>query len=550
MSLGAIVFVGAVAWGATGAFFSDTETSSGNTFSAGDIDLKIDNTSYVTSPTGALVTSPNNTWTISDLTNQLFFSFADLKPGDVGEDTISVHAGSNDAYACMAADINSTPENGLNEPEVGAGDVTDGTQGGELQNFLNFAFWNDDGDNVYETNEGPITFSGTAASLFNGVWHTIADSGTGAPIPGSATRYVGKAWCFGTLTPAPYTAAATGTPIVSGTGFTCSGAGDNNIAQTDGINVDVSFYATQARNNGSFLCSGLPAFNGTGGQTALVGSNFALRAASGTCNVTVGATSTNTTIAAGINAATDGQTVCVNPGTYAGSVTLNKGVKLVATGGPGVTTITGGVDITADNASVSGFKVTPAAIGIGPTIASFFVEDAANNASITDNDIDGTGVSNPGGTRGIILAEGGSFNNVLIQNNSIHDFTSDIYNSTITSAAGDAVTIKWNDIEVDNPADNGAGGAAGIGQLNDAVVTFNNFTTEIANGEAIGAGSDYEATNVINTNNFLNGARVNDYGAVPQISAENNFWNLGGVNQTTTGEVDFTPEAVAQYGHR
>src|SRR5690242_12142155 len=46
MSLGAIVFVGAMAWGATGAFFSDTETSSGNTFTAGAIDLKVDSTSH------------------------------------------------------------------------------------------------------------------------------------------------------------------------------------------------------------------------------------------------------------------------------------------------------------------------------------------------------------------------------------------------------------------------------------------------------------------------------------------------------------------------
>ncbi|HYF13099.1 MAG TPA: TasA family protein, partial [Candidatus Paceibacterota bacterium] len=97
--LGTIVFAGALVVGATGAFFSDTETSTGNTFAAGEIDLRIDNTSYVTNNAGVLVASPNNTWALSDLTNQLFFSFADLKPGDIGEDTISIHAGSNDAWA-------------------------------------------------------------------------------------------------------------------------------------------------------------------------------------------------------------------------------------------------------------------------------------------------------------------------------------------------------------------------------------------------------------------------------------------------------------------
>lgn len=266
MSGGLLAFAAVVAVSATGAFFSDTETSTGNTFTAGAIDLKIDNTSYVTNPEGTLVASPNNTWQLSDLTNQLFFSFADLKPGDIGEDTISVHAGSNNAWACMALATTSTPDNGINDPEAAAGDTTDGPNGGELQNFLNFAFWNDDGDNVFETGETGITqLTGPASSIFNGNWLTLADSGTGtsSAILANSTRYIGKAWCFGTLTPAPLANNASTSPLVRGTGFTCNGAGNNNIAQTDGIVVDVSFYAVQARNNGQFLCSSLPRFTGS-----------------------------------------------------------------------------------------------------------------------------------------------------------------------------------------------------------------------------------------------------------------------------------------------
>ena len=41
-----IAVVAIIAVGATGAFFSDTETSTGNTFAAGAIDLGVDNTSY------------------------------------------------------------------------------------------------------------------------------------------------------------------------------------------------------------------------------------------------------------------------------------------------------------------------------------------------------------------------------------------------------------------------------------------------------------------------------------------------------------------------
>ncbi|MBC7836582.1 hypothetical protein H7X87_02280 [Acetobacteraceae bacterium] len=270
ISLGMLAFVGAIAWGATGAFFSDTETSTGNTFSAGDIDLQIDNESYVTSTsTGALVASPGNSWAMSNLTNQLFFSFTDVKPGDIGEDTISIHAGSNDAFACMAADLTATPENTLVDPETDAGDLGPANgDNGELQNFLNFSFWNDDGDNVYEVGETQITaLTGPASTIFNGTWSQV---GTTTVTAAGSTRFVAKAWCVGTLTPAPIaqdgigdTLTNTNGPLVRGTGFTCSGTGNQNTAQTDGVVIDVSFYAEQARNNGQFTCASLPTFVGT-----------------------------------------------------------------------------------------------------------------------------------------------------------------------------------------------------------------------------------------------------------------------------------------------
>jgi predicted ribosomally synthesized peptide with SipW-like signal peptide len=275
LSLGMIVFVGALAAGATGAFFSDTETSTGNTFAAGDIDLQIDNESYVTNPNGGrLIFSTSTSWAQSNLTNQLFFNFSDVKPGDIGEDTISVHVGSNDAWACMALDVTATPENTLVDPETDAGDVAG--PNGELQNYLRFTFWEDDGDNVFETGETVISsLDNVLASSLQGQWHVLADSGVGngPALVGGATNYIAKAWCFGTLAQAAVTQDTighTGTgigdstngPLVRGTGFTCSGAGNQNDAQTDGISMDVSFNAVQSRNNAQFVCSSLPALNG------------------------------------------------------------------------------------------------------------------------------------------------------------------------------------------------------------------------------------------------------------------------------------------------
>jgi hypothetical protein len=85
--------------GATGAFFSDTELSSGNTFAAGALDLKVDNHSYYNGNEckevtpgvfqwagNALFPVPGTpcdvSWNLTDLTVQKFFDFLDLKPGD------------------------------------------------------------------------------------------------------------------------------------------------------------------------------------------------------------------------------------------------------------------------------------------------------------------------------------------------------------------------------------------------------------------------------------------------------------------------------------
>src|SRR3989344_1767210 len=127
-SSGLIVFVAAVTLSATGAFFSDTETSTGNTFTAGDIDLKIDNESYALDfnipgfqdPEGNLVFNPATSWELKDLVpgQDHFFNFEDVKPGDYGEDTISIHVGSNDAWMCAAARITNDTDQSCTEPEL------------------------------------------------------------------------------------------------------------------------------------------------------------------------------------------------------------------------------------------------------------------------------------------------------------------------------------------------------------------------------------------------------------------------------------------------
>ena len=259
-SLTTLVLVLGAGIGGTGAFFSDSESSVGNTFTAGAIDLKIDNESFYNG-----VLNASTTWSLSDLTIQKFFDFPDLKPGDTGEDTISLHINNNDAYLCANVKLTSNNDNGLNEPEALV-DATGGVGEGELASNVNFVWWADDGDNVLETNEsvisqGPIGALGLGGSTtialadsINNIW-----TGTGGPMPGATTKYIGKAWCFGTVGTAPLSQDGLGstsprTPDNSSGGITCDGSGLDNSTQTDSLTADVTFYATQSRNNPNYYC--------------------------------------------------------------------------------------------------------------------------------------------------------------------------------------------------------------------------------------------------------------------------------------------------------
>lgn len=263
LSVASLLFAGSVLATATGAFFGDTETSSANTFVAGAIDLKIDNESYYN---GA--PSPETSWSLTDLTIQKFFNFLDLKPGDVGEDTISLHVDTNDAYLCADITLTSNDDNSINEPEALDGDVTPNDGEGELAGQVNFLWWADDGDNVLESDENVISQGPIGALTLNdphtvvladsslNIWNALQAPG---PVAGNTTKYIGKAWCFGTLTPAPLAQDNVGvgnarTPATSSGGITCDGSTLNNISQTDSLTADVSFTAVQARHNDKFLC--------------------------------------------------------------------------------------------------------------------------------------------------------------------------------------------------------------------------------------------------------------------------------------------------------
>ncbi len=282
LSLGMIVFVAALSWGATGAFFSDSESSTGNTFTAGAIDLKVDSQQhynkmvctkvdpeeeiYLWQPEANFVPGPNHypaqgmpcdgTWEMTNLgPTHKFFNFGDVKPGDEGENTISLHIDSNPAWACADVSLTANDDVSTVDPEADAGDAVENPADafdGELAQNLWFVAWPDvatttgtPGDNIWQGQaEEPLFFApGPAFNVINGTTTlALADSSTGGnPLPGGATTYVGLAWCAGTMT-------------VVGNTLQCDGATMGNVAQTDKMVGNITFRVEQHRNNPNFMC--------------------------------------------------------------------------------------------------------------------------------------------------------------------------------------------------------------------------------------------------------------------------------------------------------
>lgn len=258
-SIGVLALVGVLVWGATGAFFSDTETSTGNTFTAGAIDLQVK--SQCSASTGVPANCGNWDYPTSGqgVTLGKFFDFGDVKPGDWGENTISFKVINNEAWMCALV-TSTNSENGINEPESVAGDTTG--EAGELGDVLSVFWWVDDGDNIYENGEKvlyggprtltewlslgkgqlPLTFADSVLNWKN--WPESQPNPNTVPVPANEEQSLGVAWCVGQIT-----VTGSGNP-----GFSCDGSNVTNLSQTDGVMADITFTAEQQRNQPNFEC--------------------------------------------------------------------------------------------------------------------------------------------------------------------------------------------------------------------------------------------------------------------------------------------------------
>jgi len=181
---------------------------------------------------------------------------ADLKPGDFGEVTFSVHLFDNPGYLWLNGGLVDASEGEPSEPERKDRDELDGVV--ELLDEIQVALWHDDGNNVFtdpeyvvhrKPVEGPdsdenVELSRDEALIARGTLRELLDelSGeNGIPLdadprsderdcfPNSTTRFLGFAWWL---------------PVDHA-----------NEIQTDSVSFDLGFYTEQCRHNDG---SGMP----------------------------------------------------------------------------------------------------------------------------------------------------------------------------------------------------------------------------------------------------------------------------------------------------
>jgi len=219
MSFGMLAFAGAVVVGGTGAFFTDTATSTGNVFTAGSVSLALGPTTHqwLGAPNTNL---PSNYFGLGETNNIIM---GDLKPGDNGLLTTPVTNGDNDAFMCARVTAVSP-----NDPLA------------KIADYLTF-----------RTGTGPGgTMSDILAVVPVGQWFSPAAPALNlpaVPLDADEAGAVALEYCFGDFTPG--SALGEGCVVDPNTNY--------NDAQSSSISLDLEYFVVQQRNNENFTCASL-----------------------------------------------------------------------------------------------------------------------------------------------------------------------------------------------------------------------------------------------------------------------------------------------------
>lgn len=577
-----IAFVTSLVFVGTNAFFNDTEASTGNTFTAGEIDLKIDSEQHYNGNVCENVagveedpiyewvgdseypvpgTACNGSWELTDLETGVhkFFNFDDIKPGDEGENTISIHIDTNPAWLCIDIETVENDDVSSTEPELEVDVLEDANDDfdGELAQNLNFFSWLDDGsidgfqcpadepqcgddpqegDNIWQDGESPLFSNnvGPLSDTIGGVSYALADSVTNGaqPIPAGATRYIGLAWCAGDLDAS-----------VAGT-LTCDGSTMGNEAQTDSAVVDMTFRIEQYRNNPDFVCE-LPEVEEPRELVGALLSTY-VQPTESDCNVNV--PGDFATIQEAIDAQTtvNGNVICVGDGVYNENVNINKELTLLGDGAVNTSVINaqGGAEsaavrISADNVTVQGFEMNGALDGT----AVVYINGAVTNVLVDSNLLN---VFSPDG----FLSVGG-VSNVTVSNN---EFVGDGASAQRLAYVNGLASVAVNSSNVDF-FDNTFGGAlAGtmvMGHEGSGSEVRRNIFNLTPAYTVIEAWTD---SVIITTNNFNGegGTKVaqqenGNTGAQGTVDASGNWWGDADPSDNIVNDVDTSSPEVSAF---
>lgn len=204
-------------------------------------------------------------WSETNLENGVhrFFDFDDIKPGDRGEDTVSLHVYDNDAWGRIVIDVTKDTDNTCtSSEELAEENACIAPNGpGELRENINFIAWLDEGikpgfqgkqndigegDNLKQENEAGLIAAGTIAAEgeIHNIWQGLAAAylAHGCTDSDGATNY---GLCHGLAADGRMVASTTyyfgiawDLPIDTG-----------NEAQTDIFSSDITFEVEQYRNN-------------------------------------------------------------------------------------------------------------------------------------------------------------------------------------------------------------------------------------------------------------------------------------------------------------
>lgn len=224
ISLMTITLVAALIGGGIYAAFSDIEASTGNTFTAGTLDLtETVSGSYTGSGTYTVTAGGNG------INGNVVFE--ELAPGENGEIIWTLqNLGNIDGTLTVTLTRTADNDNGINEPEDAADgnplDSLDGTADGDLDDYMTVEILADlDGDDTYETTIQASAVGGleTICPTVD-VPVTIINADAMAAAGGEDTVKIKLTWSIAD-------------PIVGV---------DDNIIQGDGVQLDLNFSLNQA----------------------------------------------------------------------------------------------------------------------------------------------------------------------------------------------------------------------------------------------------------------------------------------------------------------